>query len=203
MFVSRTRRWWSLARGWQVPTLLMGWSLLLVANLLGPRVVVLPSVAVSNQVPTPFVFLLGGLLAVLAVLLASEPCASVFVTAPSRARHVNLCRVALASFLGPLVLTALGPGDWLATTNTTVVATGEGLLAAAVLGLRLAWLPPLLHLAAAASFGAAAPDTLRPWAWLISAQPSAAVLAFSVCVWALGASIWFVTMSRRPEGLHV
>lgn len=195
--------WVSLARGWQVPSVLVGWGVLLGANLIGPRVVVLPSVGSSGQIPTPFVFLLGGLLGVLAVLLAAEPCPAVFLTAPSRARLVNAARVGLASLLGPFVLTVIGPGDWAAATSTTIAVTGEGLIAASVLGLRLAWLPPLLHLVAAASFGAATRDTLRPWAWIISAEPSTSALMASTALWALGLGTWMLSMGHRSEGLEI
>lgn len=195
--MSTWRQWWWLARGWQVPTLVLGWGVLLVADLLGPILVVLPAVGVGSEVPTPFVFLLGGLLGILAVQLGSEPCAAVYATAPAHARRVNLARIAIASLLGPLALTALGPGDWAATTSTTIAVTGEGLIAASAFGLRLAWLPPLLHLAASGSFGAATPDTLRPWAWLISADPSALVLSLSLAVWALGLVVWSTSMAHR------
>lgn len=201
--MTRLRRFWALMRGWYVPAVAVGWAVLLIVNLVGPKLVVLPGVAATSQIPTPFVFFVGGLIALLSLLLATEPCPEVFVTSPLRSRLLNVTRVVVAVMLGPLLLTSLGPGDTLAALSTSMAVAGEGLLAASVLGLRLAWLPPLLHLTAAGSFGAATPDTLRPWAWLISANPSAAALASSAVMLAAGGVSWFRAMARRPSALIV
>lgn len=192
----------SLLIGWQLPAVIAGWAMVTVATHFGPQAIALPDLGGAGPVLTPLGSLGAVVCAVLAVITAGEPCPQVFITAPRRARHVNLTRVAVVALLGPIIVSTLGPATWAATTNTTLALSGEGLIAASLLGIRLAWLPISLHFLAAATVGAATRDSLHGWAWILETTPTSLTIAISAGVMVLGVILWGAAIGRNSDLLE-
>ena len=179
---------------------LLGWLFLALATRLGPDLVPLPDIGGSGSASTPLASLAAAACAVLAVFAAAEPCADVFLTAPSRARWVNTMRVAAVALIGVVVVSVVGAGSWLATLNTTSALAAEGITAAAIIGVQLSWVPPMLHFLAAGTFGAATMGVLHPWAWILDPQPSVVVVLGSLGLFALCLSKWRLSIGEMDPG---
>lgn len=192
----------TLAKGWQLRLVLLGWLFLAIATRLGPELVPLPDISGGGSASTPLASLAAAACAILAVFAAAEPCADVFLTAPSRARWSNTLRVAAVALIGALFMSLIGAGSWLATLNTTSALAAEGIVAAATIGVQLSWVPPMLHFLVAGTFGAATMGVLHPWAWILDPQPSIAVVLASLALLAICLSIWRLSIGHmNPRSL--
>lgn len=195
---------WSLAllRGWRVPPVLLGWSVVAVATLLGPALVPLPNLTGTASVSTPLATLGGAVCGLLTLSLAHEPCPDVFSTAPSSAFVVHGVRILLGALTGPLIITAVGPSSGSVAMNVGMTIVGEGMLAAGLLGQRLAWLLPLFHLLAASTFGAVRGQGLHTWAWILSSRPGSGHLVVSATILAVGIIIWVARIRANSQLLE-
>lgn len=69
-----------------------------------------------------------------------------------------------------------------ATANVLFTSVGEGLIATALIGYRLAWVLPGLHAAVSGLLGAQFFGTLSWWAWPAEPQPSAATTGCAIAL---------------------
>ena len=189
----------ALVVGWQLPVVLIGWGVAVLATRLGPVLIDLPDLTGTGQVATPLASFAAAACGMLAVFSAGEPCSTVFVTAPRRARVVNLARIVALVVLGALVVSTIGVAAGPATLNTTLALAGESLLAACVVGVRLAWLLPVVHLMAASTVGAATRETLHPWAWILQGEPHTSTVIWSASSLLVALAVWWSVVGRRPE----
>lgn len=183
---------WTLVRGWNlvysVPTI----AVLLMASFYAPRLFEPPQLLSSVPVQAPTSAALSVLLAILTVASVPEPCPTVFDLAPLRRRAMPLVRVSLMTAIIIGVFAAVGSGSTAATSLLALV--GEAAVAAALIGVRYAWILPLIHGTAAAVFGTNAFGELSAWAWLLTTQPNAGDLICSAGVYLAG----LVAIARRP-----
>lgn len=182
--------WRALARGWKLDVVSLGLMAVAAAMLGAPALVFLPQLSSDTKVAAPTGALAGWACAILAVTTAVEPCRDVFVTSPRRAHAVNVLRVFVVAGIGTAVVAITSQRDLSVIAVTTATLTGEGLLAAALLGLRLAWLPPTLHVFAS-TFGATERTALAPWAWILAPEPTVTGACVSALILFVGAGAWW------------
>lgn len=183
---------WALIRGWNlvytVPTI----AVLLVVYFYGPRLFDPPQLLSAVPVQAPTTAALNVLLAMLTVASVPEPCPVVFILAPLRRRALPLVRVLGMTAIIIGVFAAAGAGLTAATSLLALV--GETAVAAALIGVRYAWIVPLVHGTAAALFGTNAFGELSSWAWLLTTRPSVGDLICSAAVYLVGLG----AVARRP-----
>ena len=180
----------SLARGWQLPAVAVGLVILAAAALALPDLVGLPRFGSGLPVVAPVAGLLGWWCAILALTSANEPCMQIFLTARDSARWVNHARIVIVGASGLAVVAAVDT-SYLSTAATAAsTLLGEALIFGALVKLQLAWMPPTLHMLAAAVLGAANRSDLALWAWILDPRPSTTQMGISIVILVIGATLW-------------
>lgn len=197
MLTSRTwrpvgRLIWALIRGWNLLCTVPMIAVLLVVYSYAPRLFDPPQLLSAVPVQAPTTAALNVLLAMLTVASVPEPCPAVFTLAPLRRRALPLVRVSAMTAVIIGVFAAAGAGLIAATSLLALV--GETSIAAALIGVRYAWIVPLVHGTAAALFGTNVFGELSSWAWLLTTRPTNGDLICSVVVYLVG----LVAIARRP-----
>lgn len=136
-----------------------------------PPMIVLPQLFSSVEVTGPAALLLATVIAVAAVYTIVEPSQVLWTLAMPRHRMRFISRLTLISigYLGATAITA--PGQFAPSAIIYFGVLAEGLISAAILGYRLSWILPLVHVAAAALLGAKAFGGLAWWAQIATATP--------------------------------
>ncbi len=183
---------WALIRGWNlvytVPTI----AVLLVSYFYAPRLFDPPQLLSAVPVQAPTTAALDVLLAMVTVASVPEPCPAVFALVPLRRRALPLVRL---SVMTTVIIGVFASADAGLTAATSLLAlAGETCIAAALIGVRYAWILPLVHGTAAALFGTNVFGELSSWAWLLTTRPHIGDLICSATVYLVG----LVAVARRP-----
>ncbi len=176
--------------------IVVGLALISVCALLVPPLLALPSMA-AHPVPRPVAALAGWASAVLAVHVGGEPSWSLFATARIRVRVVNLIRILVVATIGG-ALSACATGQWAVTTNSTMALLGWCLAFGGVLGHRVAWALPTLHLFGALVMGGMTSHLTAPrWTWIIAEHPGWADYLASATLLMIGCVTWLWLGNRQ------
>ena len=188
-----------LARGYGVPGIAAGLSLVGLSLLLAPPTVVLPEVLTDLTVEARSV-LLGALAACVVTLRAChEPAAAIARTSPDRWYPARVLRLVLVAAVGWLVLLAVEPAGAYVSGVWTLLL-GEGLVGARLLGADLAWLLPSGHVVAASFLGVGAAGEPSWWAWVLAPDPGPVRVALGVTVLVVGLHTWAGGGDSRTGG---
>jgi hypothetical protein len=186
------RRWLALAHGWQWQVVMLGWVAILVGALVLPQLLFLPALSTGGRVATPTAALSGWAATMLALVAATEPAWPIFLAAPHRVRAINVLRVLVVAVGGGVAVVLASDSSLGVASTATMALVGE----AALLGYRVAWIFPSLHLLAASSLGSVNRIAgLSPWAWILAPETSLPGLMTSGALLLAGAIAWYRSFS--------
>lgn len=155
-----------------VGVLLPAVILIAVAQCLLPAAVTAPQIRSVQDVDAPVALIFATLAGIAISYTAVEPSTAVWRMGSSSRRWWAQARV-LVLVAVYLAVVAVGSFSQLPTTaNVLLTCVGEGLIATALIGYRLAWILPGLHAAVAGLLGAQFLGTLSWWAWPADPNPS-------------------------------
>lgn len=186
------RRFLALLRGWHMATVIGG--LLLLGTLVA---------AVPDEVPLPILNnavplysrdgVLAALVATLLILLAAdEPVDPLFMLAPRNRRALRIIRICAVTAAATGALAVSEPASIIGVLTALLTLTGEGLIIATIIGLKVGWILPLLHTMAAAVLGGGTMGDFAFWAWIVDPSPSAAATAIAATIYGIGIAVTYV-----------
>ncbi len=162
----------SLLKVGAVGVLLPAMILIAVAQCLLPAAVTAPQIRSVQDVDAPVALIFATLAGIAISYTVVEPSTTVWRMGSSSRRWCAQARV-LILVAAYLAVVAVGSFSQLPTTaNVLLTSVGEGLIATALIGYRLAWVLPGLHAAVAGLLGAQFLGTLSWWAWPADPNPS-------------------------------
>jgi hypothetical protein len=186
----------ALAKGWHVPAAVAVIVLTAAGSRFLPVLVPLPRMFSYQSLSAPASAIAALLVSVAAFLTADEPSDILLLTSPRRSQLLNPSRVFAVGGIGAMLLCVGTGASWTPTLSSVAALVGEGLLLGSLVGIRLAWVLPTLHVLAALTFGAAGRSDLAPWAWILATHPSTSDLSASTVLLAIGSVKW---LRRRPQ----
>lgn len=186
------RRLLALARGWHLGAIIV--ALLVLGALVAALPDEVPLPVINNAVPLySRDGVLAALVAAMLILVAAdEPVDPLFTLAPRNRRVVRIVRICAVTTAAAGTLAASDPATALGVVTALLTLTGEGLILATIIGLKAAWVLPLLHAMAAAVLGAGATDEFAFWAWIVDPSPSPTATALAAAIYLVAIAATYV-----------